>query len=732
MDAGAIAAEQEAAGHQVYTEWIAPAGVVILAAFFFTVILIGFLKPRMLLPVLALWLVAGLFFGFFNSAAVAGLSLFNPIVSLEAPDAYAAEVAKHRTVVIPPEGDSEGSDTSVGDDPPAPNEGVADNESDELGEGVGGVGDIGQDAPGEVSEEALIARLNDARNPYDRADAAEALPEHGSDEALRALAHAALYDPSQIVRDAALDAIAVWDFETLVEILQEHPESNVRRAAAAALGRLQDLRAVEPLATALLTDEAAEVRQESAKALRRLGDTEAVSALIQSLREDAVGDVRAESAEALGVLEDERAIQPLLEALEEDSSALVREAAATALGRIRGSSPLAELYAARADDESEDVRSAARSALIRYTLDELTEALLTAASADDRATAAKILGERRNRRAIPALIEALSDPEEIVRDAAREALEQFGTLVPLENGSSVLYMHGSGSGGGGGIGLVPGTTARRAKDLPQPETALFVIEGAANTSFLRTTVGEIFDGADWYRQRSQTEFYASRESIDSDELAGAPFSHLGDTDTEELTMYPEEALGRFPIGVLPVPLFLESISTSGAFELIANTFVSYEDRRLLRTTSGVPQYTNQGLLEAEPIYDNVIAVPDAMPARVHELAQQITAGVDTPYEKAQAIQRYLIQNYEYALRSPTEADVPPGEDLVDWFLFESRAGTCGTFSSAFAVLARSVGLPARVVSGWSIIPTDDSQVVYANQAHQIAEILFEGYGWGAV
>ena len=735
VDAGAIAAEQEAAGHQVYTEWIAPAGVVVLAAFFFTVILIGFLKPRMLLPVLALWLVAGLFFGFFSSGAIAGLSLFDPIVTLNTPDAFAAEVGKHRTAAIPPADDGAGDDTGVGDGPPTPNEGVADNESDELGEGVGGVGDIGQDAPGEVSEEALIARLNDARNPYDRADAAEALPEHGSDEALRALAHAALYDPSQIVRDAALDAIGEWDFETLVEILQEHPESNVRRAAAAALGRLQDLRAVEPLATALLTDEAAEVRQESAKALRRLGDTEAVSALIQSLREDEEEDVRAESATALGVLGDERAIQPLLEALEEDPSALVREAAAKALGLLRSSSALSELDTARTEDESQDVRHAAAGALNRYTLNELTDALLTAVSADDRATAAKILGERGNRRAIPALIEGMNDHEEIVRDAAREALEQFGTLVPLENGSSVLYLHGSGGGSGsgegigGGIGLVPGTTARRAEGLPQPETALFIIEGAANTNFLRTTVGEIFNGADWYRQRSQTEIYRSSESISNEELPGAPFSHLGDSKTENILMYPEEALGRFPIGTLPVPLFLGSISTSGSFDLVANTFVSYEDRRQLRTASGVPQYTNQELLEAEPIYDDVIAVPDAMPARVHELAQQITAGYDAPFEKAQAIQRYLTQNYEYALRPPTEADVPPGEDLVDWFLFESRTGTCGTFSSAFAVLARSVGLSARVVSGWAIVPTEDWQVVYADQAHQIAEILFEGYGW---
>ena len=136
VDAGAIAAEQGAAGHQVYTEWIAPAGVVILAAFFFTVILIGFLKPRLILPVLALWLVAGLFFGFFSSSAIAGLSLFDPVVTLNTPDVFAAEVAKHRTAAIPPGNDGAGDNSVVGDDPPAPNEGVADNESDELGEGV--------------------------------------------------------------------------------------------------------------------------------------------------------------------------------------------------------------------------------------------------------------------------------------------------------------------------------------------------------------------------------------------------------------------------------------------------------------------------------------------------------------------------------------------------------------------------------------------------------------------
>ena len=718
--AGSVTAEPGAAGHQVYTKWIAPGGVVILAAFFFTVILIGFLKPRLILPVLALWLVAGLFFGFFSSGAIAGLSLFNPIVSLEAPDAYAAEVARHRTVVIPPEGDSEGSDTGSGVVPPAPIEGVADNESDELGEGVGGVGDIGQDAPGEVSEEALIARLNDARNPYDRADAAEALPEHGSDEALRALAYAALYDPSQIVRDAALDAIGEWDFETLVEILQEYPEANVRRAAAAALGRLQDLRAVEPLATALLTDEAAEVRQESAKALRRLGDTEAVSALIQSLREDAVEDVRAESAEALGVLGDERAIQPLLEALEEDPSALVREAAAKALGRIRSPNALSELDTARTDDESQDVRYAAAWALNRYTLDELADALLTAVSADDRATAAKILGERGNPNAIVALIQALDDLEESVREAALAALEEMGTLQSLESGNSLLSHSG-------GVSIVPGTTTQQSSGLPH--IPVLVIDGAGDTDFLRTSVGDVYTGARWLSNRGENIEYQRNSDISHVGTPGTPFTQFDSLSPDEPTVRPASGETYVPTGIVPTGNILETVSVDGIFRPHSATFLIDSRLRRYSLTNRAPIFDDAVLREAIPSPDVQVELPDSVPDRVHELARQITAGHTSAYAKAKEIERYLSQTYTYRLADESTPPIPAGWDPVDWFLFESREGTCGNYSSAFVVLAQSIGLPARVLSGFMITPTEDEQIVFADQAHQRAEIAFEGLGW---
>ena len=110
--------------------------------------------------------------------------------------------------------------------------------------------------------------------------------------------------------------------------------------------------------------------------------------------------------------------------------------------------------------------------------------------------------------------------------------------------------------------------------------------------------------------------------------------------------------------------------------------------------------------------------------------EHITSGHRTPYAKARAIESYLKNNFRYVLgKDSTKPPRPAGFDAVEWFLFETREGTCGQFSSAFTVLARSAGLPARVVSGWMITATPNTQTVYSDQGHQWAEVAFEGIGW---
>src|SRR6187549_3122234 len=69
------------------------------------------------------------------------------------------------------------------------------------------------------------------------------------------------------------------------------------------------------------------------------------------------------------------------------------------------------------------------------------------------------------------------------------------------------------------------------------------------------------------------------------------------------------------------------------------------------------------------------------------------------------------------------------EDPVDAFLFDSRRGFCEHYASAFVVLLRAAGIPARVVTGYqggSINPNGDYMIVRQSDAHAWAEALVGG------
>lgn len=116
------------------------------------------------------------------------------------------------------------------------------------------------------------------------------------------------------------------------------------------------------------------------------------------------------------------------------------------------------------------------------------------------------------------------------------------------------------------------------------------------------------------------------------------------------------------------------------------------------------------------------------PARVADLARQITADATTPYDKLAAIEAYL-RHYEYDLNIAQPAE---GKDVVDYFLFESKKGYCDYFASAMVVLAREVGIPARLASGYVSGEYDYNKgyfVVTEQDAHSWPEAYFPGYGW---
>jgi transglutaminase-like putative cysteine protease len=117
------------------------------------------------------------------------------------------------------------------------------------------------------------------------------------------------------------------------------------------------------------------------------------------------------------------------------------------------------------------------------------------------------------------------------------------------------------------------------------------------------------------------------------------------------------------------------------------------------------------------------------PERVVDLARSITRGETTTFDKVQAIESWLGENTKYSLDAPLS---PHGVDVVDDFLFHSRLGWCEQIASSLVVMARSAGIPARLVTGFAPGARDALTgrfVVRERDAHAWAEIYFPGVGW---
>ncbi len=350
---------------------------------------------------------------------------------------------------------------------------------------------------------ALLELAGDM-DPKTRADAARLLGELGASEAFEGLALAMLQDPHPLVQEAALEALGRMDFELLPKTLLEDDDALLRIASAAALAQGNDPGALAQLIEALANDLSPEVKIAAAEALGELAGEGALDPLVESLLSGTETDeeVRAAVASALADLELDGALPPLLQALAADQDpavqaaaakalgelgldgatdgllegdeSLVRAAAATALGEILNPEVLPELQQAVDGDGSPEVMGAASAALDSFELPGLAGALLGSEDAEVRAAAAELLGERGLPEAARPLIEGLSDPEESVRDAVVEGLQELGPVVPLENGAGLLALPD-------GQTFIPGATSQQATELLR--LPVFEVEGSARYQF---------------------------------------------------------------------------------------------------------------------------------------------------------------------------------------------------------------------------------------------------------
>lgn len=132
------------------------------------------------------------------------------------------------------------------------------------------------------------------------------------------------------------------------------------------------------------------------------------------------------------------------------------------------------------------------------------------------------------------------------------------------------------------------------------------------------------------------------------------------------------------------------------------------------------------------VADEYLALPGDLPDVVAEYAREAVGDAETDWDRAVRLQRWFqdTSRFTYTL------DRPEGNAAGDLVTFlspgpEGRRGYCEQFAAAMAVMARSLGIPARVAVGFlrpeQVAPRQ--HMYSANDMHAWPELYFEGHGW---
>ncbi len=233
--------------------------------------------------------------------------------------------------------------------------------------------------------------------------------------------------------------------------------------------------------------------------------------------------------------------------------------------------------------------------------------------------------------------------------------------------------------------------------------------------YWRASVLSHFDGRTWTAQ-PQTPMKAGSVKP----LPGSSATRY------QVTMEPH---GRRWLFALETPFAPPQLSGNSAylandFQLLARERIG---TRLRYDVTSWTQFSLQTDSVPDELNDGLQRVPDFNPATTRFARSLLAQSSDSAELVRLVLQYFRREPFSYTLEPPLL-----GRNSVDEFLFSSRAGFCEHYASAFVVLMRELGIPARVVTGYQggeINPSDGYMEVRQSDAHAWAEVWIEQRGW---
>ncbi|WP_374689181.1 transglutaminase domain-containing protein [Promineifilum sp.] len=252
----------------------------------------------------------------------------------------------------------------------------------------------------------------------------------------------------------------------------------------------------------------------------------------------------------------------------------------------------------------------------------------------------------------------------------------------------------------------------------------------------RSVSYDVYTGRGWSRSPEREQAIAREQPIAPEVDAPGPNVQAVELVQEVHWLYDRRAT-RYTVGrplVFSHDVFAQWRGTADLVGVRGRNNAPFDYAARTRAVVADPAGLRAARLEDVPpeIRARYTALPSSVPGRVYDLAHEaagLAAGTAAPsaYDQARAIEMFLHQ-YPYTLDLPPP---PANVDIVDYFLFDLQRGFCDYYASAMVVMARAVGLPARLGVGFLQQPADAAGVQTVRQinAHSWAEVYFAGYGW---
>jgi transglutaminase-like putative cysteine protease len=314
----------------------------------------------------------------------------------------------------------------------------------------------------------------------------------------------------------------------------------------------------------------------------------------------------------------------------------------------------------------------------------------------------------------------------VAAGAVAAALLVVPVLAPTDGHGALGWRHGPGNGADGARSVISPIVDLHTRLVNEPGVPVMTVS-SPEPSYWRLTSLDTFTGEQW---QSTNSYYP----------AGSHLPGVGPPPPDT-----RQVVERFHIqGLssiwLPAAFDPEAITGGGkvTWDPVSGSLLT------ARPTADGLDYQVTSLQELATLDPQALEAAGAPPTggafaedlqlppldpEVKALAEHITAGARTEYDKAIALQNWFHGPlFQYSLDPPSDGY---GAEALTTFLFETRIGYCQQFAGAYAVLARSIGLPTRLAVGFTTgaaTGPDRYQVTDAD-AHTWPEVLFPRYGW---